>query len=94
MYKFWLHSSNKPFILCVLILNYFRCEHTLANAAGEGQALTEAARAFLEAEMANRDLKCPSFEEHLSASINCYSHAIRVSGQKKGKKENNMRVIQ
>ncbi|CAE1331097.1 F8A [Acanthosepion pharaonis] len=55
-----------------------RCEHTLANAAGEGQALTEAARAFLEAEMANRDLKCPSFEEHLSASINCYSHAIRV----------------
>lgn len=51
----------------------------MANAAGEGQALTEAARAFLEAEMANRDLKCPSFEEHLSASINCYSHAIRVS---------------
>ncbi|XP_029655189.1 40-kDa huntingtin-associated protein isoform X1 [Octopus sinensis] len=55
-----------------------RCEHTLANAAGEAQALTEAARSFLEAEMANRDLKCPSFEEHLSAAINCYSHAIRV----------------
>ncbi|XP_076075099.1 40-kDa huntingtin-associated protein-like isoform X1 [Mytilus galloprovincialis] len=55
-----------------------RCEHTLVNAAGEAQALTEAARAFLEAEMNNRDIKCPSFEEHLTAAINCYSHAIRV----------------
>ena len=56
----------------------FRCEHSLVNAAGEAQALTEAARSFLEAEMNNRDIKCPSFEEHLTAAINCYSHAIRV----------------
>ncbi|KAJ8319451.1 hypothetical protein KUTeg_004542, partial [Tegillarca granosa] len=55
-----------------------RCEHTLANAAGEAHALTEAARAFLQAELSNRELKCPSFEEHLTAAINCYSHAIRV----------------
>ena len=58
---------------------YYRCEHTLVNAAGEAQALTEAARSFLEAEMNNRDIRCPSFEEHLTAAINCYSHAIRVS---------------
>lgn len=55
-----------------------RCEHTLVNAAGEAQALTSAARAFLDAELVNRDTKCPSFEEHLTASINCFSHAIRV----------------
>lgn len=55
-----------------------RCEHTLANAPGEAQALTNAARAFLEAENGNAELNCPSFQEHLNASINCYSHAIRV----------------
>lgn len=55
-----------------------RCEHTLANPAGEAQALTEAARAFLEAEIVNNELRCPGFEEHLSAAINCYSHSIRV----------------
>ena len=58
---------------------YCRCEHTLGNAAGEGQALTEAARAFLDAEKNCHDLQCPSFKEHLNAAINCYSHAIRVS---------------
>ncbi|PVD39529.1 hypothetical protein C0Q70_02163 [Pomacea canaliculata] len=55
-----------------------RCEHTLSNAAGEAQALTEAARSFLAAERADVDLRCPTFQEHLTASINCYSHAIRV----------------
>ncbi|XP_064644443.1 40-kDa huntingtin-associated protein-like [Lineus longissimus] len=55
-----------------------RCEHSLANPAGEAQALVEAARAFLLAEENLRELKCPSFEEHVSASINCYGHAIRV----------------
>ncbi|XP_046572881.1 40-kDa huntingtin-associated protein-like [Haliotis rubra] len=55
-----------------------RCEHTLANAPGEAQALTQAARSFLEAELFNRSLKYPGFEEHLTAAINCYGHAIRV----------------
>jgi len=55
-----------------------RCEHTLGNAPGEGHALTEAARAFLAAEKNCQDLLCPSFNEHLNAAINCYSHAIRV----------------
>lgn len=55
-----------------------RCEHTMVNAAGESQSLTEAARNFLEAEVANQELRCPSFNEHLTAAINCYSHAIRV----------------
>ncbi|XP_013400326.1 factor VIII intron 22 protein [Lingula anatina] len=55
-----------------------RCEHTLANPAGEAQALTEAGRAFMEAEMADRELDCPCFEENLTAAINCYGHAVRV----------------
>ncbi|XP_076459467.1 40-kDa huntingtin-associated protein-like [Babylonia areolata] len=55
-----------------------RCEHTLSNGAGESQALTEAARSFLHAEQADKELHCPTFQEHLTASINCYSHAIRV----------------
>ncbi|XP_013396812.2 factor VIII intron 22 protein-like [Lingula anatina] len=54
-----------------------RCEHTLANPAGEAQALTEAGRAFMEAEMADRELDCPCFEENLTAAINCYGHAVR-----------------
>ena len=54
------------------------CEQTLANAPGEAHALTEAARNFVDAEQLNVELRCPSFEEHLSAAINCYSHAIRV----------------
>ena len=48
------------------------------NPAGEAQALTEAAREFINAELDNVNLKCPSFQEHLTAAINCYSHAIRV----------------
>ena len=56
----------------------FRCEHTLANAAGEAQSLTEAGRAFLQVEDTSQMLCCPSFEEHLNAAINCYSHAVRV----------------
>ncbi|XP_064604680.1 40-kDa huntingtin-associated protein-like isoform X2 [Liolophura sinensis] len=55
-----------------------RCEQTLSNPAGETQALTDAARSFLQAQAAERDLQCPTFEEHLTAAINCYSHAIRV----------------
>jgi tetratricopeptide (TPR) repeat protein len=55
-----------------------RCEHTLGNWCAEAQALTEAARSFLQAELSVADLNCPSFQEHLHAAINCYSHAIRV----------------
>jgi len=50
----------------------------LANAPGEAQALTNAARSFLKAEIDISELRCPSFKEHLNAAINCYSHAIRV----------------
>ena len=62
-----------------IILFPVRCEHTLANGPGEAQALTDAARCFMEAELVDRSIKCPGFEEHLTASINCYSHAIRVN---------------
>lgn len=61
-----------------MVIFTFRCEHTMVNAAGESQSLTDAARNFLEAEIANQELKCPSFNEHLAAAINCFSHAIRV----------------
>ena len=63
--------------ICFMIL-FSRCEHTLSNAPGESQALIDAARNFLEAERSNQELCCPSFQEHLNAAINCYSHAIRV----------------
>ncbi|XP_069470672.1 40-kDa huntingtin-associated protein-like isoform X2 [Ambystoma mexicanum] len=55
-----------------------RCEQTLFNAPGEAMALTEAARLFLQAEKDIHCLHCPSFEEHLQASINCFSFAIKV----------------
>ncbi|XP_005100168.1 40-kDa huntingtin-associated protein [Aplysia californica] len=55
-----------------------RCENSLANPSGEAQALLDAARAFLEAELSDRELRVPGFQEDLTASINCYSHAIRV----------------
>lgn len=57
---------------------YCRCEHTLSNSAGEAQALIDAARSFLDADLVDRELCVPGFQEHLTASINCYSHAIRV----------------
>jgi len=50
----------------------------LVNSAGETQALLDAARNFVKAEIDNVGLKCPSFQEHLTAAVNCYSHAIRV----------------
>ena len=59
-----------------------RCEHTLANAPGEAQSLVQAARDFVEAELAGEEMKCPGFQEHLNAAINCYSHAIRVCNVK------------
>lgn len=55
-----------------------RCEHSLANPAGESEALVKAAREFIKAETETVGLKCPSFQEHLTAAINCYCHAIRV----------------
>ncbi|XP_064419360.1 40-kDa huntingtin-associated protein isoform X2 [Latimeria chalumnae] len=55
-----------------------RCEQTLFNAPGEAMALTEAARLFLQAEKETHRLRCPGFEEHLQAAINCYSFAIKV----------------
>ncbi|XP_075430092.1 40-kDa huntingtin-associated protein-like isoform X2 [Ascaphus truei] len=55
-----------------------RCEQTLFNAPGEAMALTEAARLFLQEEKEAQRLRCPGFEEHLQAAINCFSFAIKV----------------
>ncbi|KAI0207645.1 40-kDa huntingtin-associated protein [Lamellibrachia satsuma] len=73
-----LKTQECPSYAGLCCLAQARCEQTLANAPGEAQALTEAARNFVEAEQLNIELRCPSFEEHLNAAINCYSHAIRV----------------
>lgn len=55
-----------------------RCENTLSNSVGEVEALTEAARLFLQAEKENLEIGCPSFEEHLSEAIHVYNQAIKV----------------
>ncbi|XP_078692934.1 uncharacterized protein LOC144922760 isoform X3 [Branchiostoma floridae x Branchiostoma belcheri] len=54
-----------------------RCEQTLSNSPLEVHALVEEARLFLEAEWTNQTLKCPGFEEHLIAAMNCYNFAIK-----------------
>ena len=53
----------------------------------------EAARSFLDAEIAGDELKCPGFQDHLNASINCYSHAIRVSALSGPPQEYNTDVL-
>lgn len=55
-----------------------RCENTLANASGEVEALTQAARFFLHAEQEDLQLKCPVFQEHLTEAVHCYNQAIKV----------------
>lgn len=55
-----------------------RCENTLGNTTCEVEALVEAARLFLKAERENLELKCPSFEEHLTEAIHCYNQAIKI----------------
>ncbi|XP_074647592.1 40-kDa huntingtin-associated protein-like [Tubulanus polymorphus] len=73
-----LKQQESPQYAGFCCLAQARCEHSLSNPAGEAQALVNAARNFLEADIALRDLKCPNFDEHISAAVNCYSHAIRV----------------
>ncbi|XP_033106691.1 40-kDa huntingtin-associated protein-like [Anneissia japonica] len=67
--------------LCCLAMA--RCEHTLANAPGESSALIDAAQHFLEAENIDQSTSCPNFEEHLSAAVNCYGHAVKVHLEQK-----------
>lgn len=55
-----------------------RCENTLSNATGEVEALTEAARLFLQAEKSCVELRCPSFEEHITEAIHLFNQAIKT----------------
>ncbi|XP_061404990.1 40-kDa huntingtin-associated protein-like [Lethenteron reissneri] len=55
-----------------------RCEQTVMNGLGEAEALTEAARLFLKAEVENWELRCPGLEENLQAAINAYNYAVKV----------------
>ncbi|CAH1273282.1 F8A1 [Branchiostoma lanceolatum] len=68
----WLRRLVDPSLVIL------ECEQTLSNSPGESHALVEAARLFLEAECTNQTLKCPGFEEHLIAAMNCYNFAIKV----------------
>ena len=86
-YLFWCNIKLLCFSMSLVIYfvifvaicqSLLRCEHTLSNAPAEAEALLGAARCFLKAEQCDQDLNCVSFLEHLTASINCYCHAIRV----------------
>ncbi|XP_066291408.1 40-kDa huntingtin-associated protein-like isoform X1 [Branchiostoma lanceolatum] len=73
-----LLEHDNPHYAGFCCLAMARCEQTLSNSPGESHALVEAARLFLEAECTNQMLKCPGFEEHLIAAMNCYNFAIKV----------------
>lgn len=72
-----LQRQECPHYAAFCCLAVARCEHTLGNSVGETQALVQSARLYLEAEQQNHLLQCPSFGEHLNASISCYSHGIK-----------------
>ncbi|KAH3861555.1 hypothetical protein DPMN_024487 [Dreissena polymorpha] len=78
-----LQQQECPQYAAFCYLAQARCEHSLVNSAGEAQSLLDAARNFVTAENDSVGLKCPSFQEHITAAINCYGHAIRVHTENK-----------
>lgn len=78
--SFYLH------VLCqypIYFLWHCRCEHLQGNQSWEVQYLVDSANHFLKAHWSDETLKCPNFQEHLMAAINCYNHALRVSKSQK-----------
>ena len=63
----------------IFYLVFQSCENALQNAPSEANLLLDAARCFIDAEKLNEELLCPSYHEHVTAAVNCYSHAFRVS---------------
>ncbi|XP_067951630.1 40-kDa huntingtin-associated protein-like [Watersipora subatra] len=74
-----LGQQDCPSYAAFCSLAQARCEHVLGNNSGEVQCLLEAAHFFVLAEKQSTDLLCPSYEENLTAGINCYEHAVKVS---------------
>jgi len=73
-----LEDSDEPQYAGFCYLATGRCEKTVGNSCAEIEATTQAARCFLRAELTYQNLKTPSFEEHLSASIASYKQAAKL----------------
>lgn len=73
-----LEDGEEPQYAALCYLATGRCEQTVGNGAGEVEAITQAARSFLKAEMEIQSLKNPSFEEHLVAAISSYLQAAKL----------------
>jgi len=73
-----LDDGEEPQYAAFCHLATSRCEQTIGNSPGEIEALTAAARSFLRAEMEVQALKCPSYEEHLTAAIASFRQAAKL----------------
>lgn len=73
-----LEDGEEPQYAALCHLATGRCEQSVGNGAGEVEAITQAARSFLKAEMEIQSLKNPSFEEHLVAAIASYLQAAKL----------------
>lgn len=79
-----LRENDQPQHEAMCHLAIARCEQSVGNTACEAEALVAASRAFLQAERKIKAVCCPSIEDHLTAAIHTYGHAIRLmdeSGQ-------------
>lgn len=79
-----LREDDQPQYEAMCHLAIARCEQSVGNTACEAEALVAASRSFLRAERKIKAICCPSIEDHLTAAIHTYGHAIRImdeSGQ-------------
>jgi len=73
-----LEDAEEPQYAALCHLAVGRCEQTIGNNTGEVEAITQAARTFLRAEMEIQELGNPSFEEHLQSAISSYVQAAKL----------------
>jgi len=73
-----LDDTDEPQYAAFCHLATGRCEQTIGNSPGEIEAITNAARSFLKAEMEIQSLKNPSFEFHLTAAVSSFSQAAKL----------------
>jgi len=73
-----LEEAEEPQYAAFCHLATGRCEQTVGNSQGEIEAITAAARTFLQAEIQVQSLRNPSFEEHLTGAIASYKEAARL----------------
>ncbi|XP_076809063.1 40-kDa huntingtin-associated protein-like [Clavelina lepadiformis] len=55
-----------------------RCEMNMSHSLGEVQALTDAARYFLQADQSVEAIHSPKYGEHLICAKSCFDYAIKV----------------